>query len=108
MSRGARRTQLNVALLCGLAVLACVLLMHVPGMGAGLAYLAPGVFVFVLLRLGRYPGQNALLARMRKVRRRHARPVRSRATRRASPMPRGGTLLAAALAGRAPPLSTRS
>ncbi len=76
MTRGARRTQLNAALLCGVAVLACVWLMHVPGMGAGLAYLAPGVFVFVLLRLGRYPGQSTLLARMRTVRRRHGRPVR--------------------------------
>ena len=58
MSRRGARERLNIALLFGVAVLACVWLMHVPGMGAGMAYLASGVFVFLLLWLGRYPGQN--------------------------------------------------
>jgi len=99
---------LNLALLSALAVLACISLICIPGLGAGLACLAPGAFVFLLLWLGRYPGQEALIALMRTGRLRHARRALARAPRRGSPMPRGGRLLATALAGRAPPLGARS
>jgi hypothetical protein len=103
MSRRGARERLNIALLFGVAVLACVWLMHVPGMGAGMAYPAPGVFVFLLLWLGRYPGQKSILALMRRMRPRHGGAIRAGNPRVASRMPRGGRLLATALAGRAPP-----
>lgn len=103
------RAHLNVALIAGVAVLVGAWLAHVPGMTAGLAYLGPAVFVFALLWLGRYPGEKAILAltwsahhQRTGTRNRSTppRPVRSY-------MPRGGNLLATALAGRAPPLRTR-
>lgn len=104
MTGATHRAHLNAALLTGVAVLASVWLAHVPGMSAGLAYLGPAVFAFVLLWLGRYPGESALLALGR--RRRPRRAKRTRAGRRPlvnRRIPRGGELLATGLAGRAPP-----
>jgi uncharacterized membrane protein YbhN (UPF0104 family) len=86
------------------ALLACLLLAHVPGVAAGLTYLAPALFVFVLLWLGRYPGERVILARIVGRRLPRARSARTRYRRIEVGLPRGGRLLAAALAGRAPPL----
>jgi hypothetical protein len=80
---------------------------HDSGLTLGLAYLSPAVFVFVLLCLGHYLGERLRLARTPP---RFPRPeaLALHAPRRAlAQMPRGGGLLACALAGRAPPPSGR-
>jgi hypothetical protein len=70
-----------------------------------LAYLAPVLALLCALALGRYPGERAL--RRRLPRRRSARRLRAALAARPRPPrlqgPRGGALLAYALAGRAPP-----
>jgi hypothetical protein len=71
-----------------------------------LLLLAPALLLALLLVLGRYPGSRALtraLERRRRAPRRLREPriARPRADRRRRP--RGGVLLALALAGRAPP-----
>jgi hypothetical protein len=66
--------------------------------------LVPVLLLVAALALGRYPGEGAL-DRVRATRRRRRRPADA-----ASPTPpplllvRGGLLVAASLAGRAPPL----
>ena len=72
-----------------------------------LLLLAPALLLAVLLALGRYPGSGALARVLerrlpRADRRREARRPLPRALRRHRP--RGGVLLALALAGRAPPV----
>jgi hypothetical protein len=70
-----------------------------------LAYLAPAMLVFVLLWLGRYPGAGMLAARRsRPTRARRKPPLRGSPRIVFAYLPRGGKLLAAALADRAPPL----
>jgi len=101
------RAHLTIALAAGMVVMACLCLAHVPGLGAGLAYLGPAVFAFLLLWLGHYPGDKAILALTRPARLRRAATIGAHWRRRPVHMPRGGALLAAALAGRAPPLSAR-
>jgi hypothetical protein len=71
---------------------------------AALLYLAPWLLLLVALAFGHYPGERLLEA---VIRARHALPRRERLApvrpppRRSSP--RGGVLLAWALAGRGPP-----
>jgi uncharacterized protein len=73
---------------------------------SALLYLLPALLLLGALLLGRYPGERLLLAAAA---RRARRPVRASraAPRRGRPLPallpRGSALLAAALAGRAPP-----
>jgi hypothetical protein len=105
MSTPARSRRLGVVLAGGIAVLAYVPLAHVPGVTLGLAYLGPTLFVFVLLWLGRYPGEKLLLVLARRTERRHGIPTFTVPRRAFTHMPRGGSLLACALAGRAPPMS---
>ena len=69
------RRQLNIALAIGGVVFACVSLAHVPGLTLGLGYLAPAVFVFVLLWLGHYPGERLLVALSRRSERRRGTPI---------------------------------
>jgi hypothetical protein len=67
--------------------------------------LAPVLVLLCVLALGRYPGERAfrrLVARRRAVRRRLPRAAPRRRDA-AALLPRGGALLASALAGRAPP-----
>ena len=104
MSTVDHRRQLNIALAGGITALAGVWLLHVPGVTVGLAYLGPAVFVFLLLRLGRYPGERLLIALWRPTCKRRSTPTFAVPRRALAPMPRGGSLLASALAGRAPPL----
>lgn len=107
MSRS-HRGRLSVALVLGLLMFAGVLLAHGSGLTLGLAYLSPAVFVFALLCLGHYPGERLLLARAR-LRRPRRKALAARILSRAcAQVPRGGGLLASALAGRAPPLNRRS
>jgi hypothetical protein len=103
MSARGERAHLNLALAVALALL----LGRVPGMAEGLAYLAPAVFVFLLLWLGRFPGEAAILARIRPARLRRPRGRVARGRAGGTRMPRGGGLIAAALAGRAPPRYAR-
>jgi periplasmic copper chaperone A len=81
------------------------------GVEAALAYLAPALLILVPLLGGRYPGDEALV---RVAGRRSSptlrRPSSSRPRRRPAGalMPRGGRLVGAALAGRAPPAGRAS
>jgi len=97
------RRHLNVALSAGVAVFGCGALVHPAGLALGLAYLAPAAFVFVLLWLGRFPGERLLMRCSRSpIRRRAATAAAGRLVARSS-MPRGGCLIASSLADRAPP-----
>ena len=90
-----------------LAVLAAAWLLALALMGVGeaLAYLAPALLLGLPLVAGRYPGERPLV---RALAGRRARPRRvPRCARPAARVfvltPRGGRLVAAALAGRGPP-----
>ncbi len=99
------RRHLNIALIVGVVVFVGVSFAHVPGLTLGLGYLAPAFFVFVLLWLGHYPGERLLVALSRRTERRHGTPTFTVPRLALGHMPRGGSLLASALAERAPPLS---
>jgi hypothetical protein len=99
------RKPMNRALIGAVVVLALVLLAHLPDGAVSLAYLSPAMFVFLLLCLGRYPGERMLAALSRSPRR--SRRSKARAAPPRVPLdmrPRVGRLLARSLAGRAPPL----
>jgi hypothetical protein len=84
-----------------------LLALELLGVEAGLAYLAPALLILLPLLGGRYPGEEALARvagrRPRPARRPPAAAVPSRRRRAGALLPRGGTLVAASLAGRAPP-----
>ena len=103
MSRGIDRRRIATAVACGLAALLCAWLARLPGIDACVAYLAPAVICFLLVLSGRYPGEHVILALAGTPTRRRSPDVASRSDRYGIFMPRGGALLAAALAGRAPP-----
>jgi len=107
MSTRTPRAHLNIALAGVMIVMACLCLAHLSGLGAGLAYLGPALFAFLLLWLGHYPGEQAILAFIRPAPLRRAGTIAAHYRRLPVRMPRGGALLAAALAGRAPPLCAR-
>ena len=108
MSTSNHRRRLNLALAGGIAVLAWMWLAHVPGVTLGLAHLGPAVLAFLLLRLGHYPGETTLLvAFVRSAPRRSASSPVALRRRARTRMPRGGSLLAFALAGRSPPFGIR-
>lgn len=72
---------------------------------SSLLYLAPALLLLVPLACGRYPGERLLRAISARRRSRATAPrmLKPRRSRFLAPLPRGGELLAAALAGRAPP-----
>ena len=75
---------------------------------SALFYLLPAVLLLATLLLGRYPGERLLLAvaaRRRPPARASAEPPLTRFRLDRPRLPRGGALLAAGLAGRAPPPS---
>jgi hypothetical protein len=80
-----------------------------PAIAQAAAYLLPTLVLLVALAARRYPGEQALLSIAGRCRQRrpHARfggrTFAGRSGRAASP--RGGTLIASSLAGRAPPLA---
>jgi len=90
-----------------LTLLSVVLLLLQPGYPEpGLLYLAPALLLLAALSLNRYPGERLLLRITRAWARRRFRQRRTRRPGSAdSPLrfPRGGVLLAMALAGRGPP-----
>jgi hypothetical protein len=77
------------------------------GVEAAVAYLAPALLILLPLVSGRYPGDEALARvagrRCRSARGRPPAPVPLRRRRAGALLPRGGRLVAFALAGRAPP-----
>lgn len=91
------------------AALTAVWLLGLEGLGieAAVAYLAPALLILLPLVGGRYPGDRVLArAASRRSPPRRARRVPSARLRRSLPeasLPRGGRLVGAALAGRAPP-----
>lgn len=93
------------ALVGGVAFLAVIWVAHVSGTAVDLAYLGPATFVFLLLGLGRYPGETLLTRRPRPAHKRSSTDAVVVACEALTAMARGGLLLAAALAGRAPPAS---
>jgi hypothetical protein len=81
--------------------------MLVLGVSDALIYLAPALLILLPLLSGRYPGDEALVRAARRTRPRRRRvpaavprPAHSSI---AELLPRGGRLVGAALAGRAPP-----
>jgi hypothetical protein len=101
------RARLNLATAVAAALLARPSVAHVPGLTEGLTYLGPAVFVLLLLWLGNYPGEKVLLALIRLDRARPPGTIRRGRRWVHTRMPRGGGLLASALAARAPPVSAR-
>jgi hypothetical protein len=73
-----------------------------------LLYLAPALVVLLSLWLGRYPGEQRILALRGRTQPRRAPAAVERRRSRAPALPRGGLLLAASLAGRAPPQLRRA
>jgi hypothetical protein len=82
------------------------------GVSDALVHLAPALLILLTLLSGRYPGDEALVRAARRPRPGHRRPASAEPFRRRtwvdSLLPRGGRLLGAALAGRAPPAATPS
>lgn len=79
------------------------------GVGDALIYLAPALLILLPLLSGRYPGETALtrVAARGRPRPRATIPRQHRRAVHAALLPRGGGLLAAWLAGRAPPSPAR-
>jgi len=94
--------------------LAWLLCLELLGVEAALAYLAPALLILLPLLGGRYPGDEALVRlatrRSRPVNRRPPAPAPPRHRPAGALLPRGGRLVATALAGRGPPspLATRT
>jgi len=97
----ARYRRLALALLA--ALFTAALAAGALGAAAALAHLAPAILAFRLLGLGRYPGECVLAGLSRPAARLGRGAARATGGQRALGVPRGGLLLAAALAGRAPP-----
>jgi hypothetical protein len=97
--------RLSAAALALSAVGIAVLVHHGAALD-GLAYLLPLLLLLLTLGLRRYPGEHVLLAAIARRSRRRAASRRRSRVRRPSPrtvMPRGGLLIAFALAVRPPP-----
>jgi hypothetical protein len=78
----------------------------VSGLFEVVAYLVPVLLLLAVVAGGRYPGERAYARRIAHARvERPRRPGRARRRRRPclAELPRGGALVAAGLAGRAPP-----
>ncbi len=103
----AREHRRRQTALVAVAILALLILVPVLGVDAELASLGPAVFAFLLLWMGRYPGEAALVALAAAGGRRWPRTRWPTRRRGAATMPRGGALIAGALAGRAPPALLR-
>ena len=105
MTRGGQRGRFAQVFILGLLALATVGLQLSYG-EPGLLFLGPFLVLFAVLTMGLYPGERLLLALTTA----HGRPRPSRRLAAPRPQghhpigPRGGALLAASLAGRAPPL----
>jgi hypothetical protein len=91
-----------------LVAAAAVVVLAILGSPEPLAYMGPLLALLAALALGRYPGERVLLhflAPSAHIRRLRSAPPRRRG-RLGACGPRGGALLSAGLAGRAPPAAT--
>jgi hypothetical protein len=92
--------------------LAWLLGLELVGVEAAFAHLAPALLILLPLLGGRYPGDEALVRAAARRARARGRPRGAAAPSRRRPphvvLPRGGRLVGAALAGRAPPLSVET
>lgn len=100
----ARRDTLALLGLAGVAV-ALALVQSATGAGADVLIAAPGLLLLLPLVAGRYVGEGGLvrLARARPYRERTAAPAPAIRRGRPHAVPRGGLLIAVALARRGPP-----
>ncbi len=91
-----------------LAIAVCAIVAALPlaGLGVGLLFVLPAVIVLLLIAAGWFPGEGVLTAAARRYVVRARRAARKLAGPRPLRVlhPRGGELLAASLAERAPPL----
>jgi hypothetical protein len=89
------------------AALTCLWLLGLEllGVEAAFAYLAPALLILLPLLGGRYPGEDALVRATTRRPRPRLQQSPAASGRRAAEalLPRGGRLVAAALAGRGPP-----
>lgn len=100
------RIRARAAILGSLALLVGALVaLQLSDPEPGLLYLAPALLLLAALAFDRYPGRRLLdsLARSWTPVRRRAARARARRLDSARSFPRGGALLAMALAGRGPP-----
>ncbi len=97
------RTAERRALAAGGVALAVAVVVLVGVAPAGLLCLVPSALIGALLLLGRFPGERVLIALARRRAPRRARAALGRARASAALPARGGGLVAAGLAGRAPP-----
>ena len=74
-----------------------------PEVSSALAYLCPFLVLIAFLLAGRYPGERLIVGKASATRRQRTQVSPARWISFAAPRPRGGCLLALALAGRAPP-----
>jgi hypothetical protein len=103
------RRDIRIMAVLGVVALAATLASTVAGMDTGLLHLAPALVLLLPLLTGRYVGEDRLAALVETA---HAARAPRAAPRLAPCLPRaprvvaarGGRLLAAALAGRAPPV----
>ncbi len=104
MSRTSLRSRVPILVMVGL--FACLLVaLQLGDSEPGLLYLAPALLLLVPLAFGRYPGERLLAAVSRPRSRLRLAGSTAKARPSAPPRssPRGGVLLALALAGRGPP-----
>jgi hypothetical protein len=98
-----RRILLALAVACiGMAVLLPAAGVETVGL-----YLAPALLLLLALGLGLYPGERALIRKLRRARAPRRRPLALACGPRRglfARWPRGGRLIAVGMAGRAPPL----
>jgi hypothetical protein len=83
-----------------IAILLCI---GPPEVRSALAYLFPFLVLIAFLLTGRYPGECLIRSRPERAAKRWPRTIHSPAKSFVALRPRGGRLLASALAGRAPP-----
>ncbi len=102
-----RRNARGALLATSLAAAVLLFGARLPGAVEAAAFLAPALMLLLLLARGRYPGERALLAVARRAHARAPLEATPAPMRLAASIPRGGGLLASALAGRAPPPLSR-
>jgi len=100
--RPGRATVRLLLALCGTGALAA-LAAREPSFVQALAWLAPAAAAFLILRTGRYPAEKTLVRLSSRRCPARAAAIRRPVARFRLISPRGGLLLATALAGRAPP-----
>jgi hypothetical protein len=93
--------RLRLAVLAG--TVALLFAVGPPELRVALAYIGPFLTLLGFLLSGRYPGERLIARPRRPAARRSRRAAPARAVSFAAIVPRGGRLLAFALAGRGPP-----